>query len=532
MRPADLFQRYLDLQDYVAWREEDAEWVRSAGRVLRPYFDELIDDFYSEIQRHPEAARVITGGDAQIARLKTQLRGWLVDLFQVRHDEDYVWRRWRTGLRHVEIGLHQIYTNVALARLRTGMLRRLFQNWRGDAGELQSVVEALNKVVDLDLALIEDAYESEHMQRLQQAERQRMEQTVHREREFSEGLLQHAQAIVLVLDTEGRIVRFNSYLEQLSGYRLEDVCSRDWFELFLPPEEREPLRETFQSMLEGEETTTEVNRIVCRQGGVRDISWSNKVLKDPDGRTTAVLAIGQDITELKEAQQRALQSERLAAIGQMVAGLAHESRNALQRIQANAEMLELEVEENKDAMALVQRIQNAQDQLHRLFDEVRGYAAPINLDRVPCTLSELWREAWDILARQRAERQTRLNEQTQLRDLNVMVDRFRMVQVFRNLLENSLAACSDPVEISIDVNTARFGQQELLRVVVRDNGPGIAADARERIFQPFFTTKTKGTGLGMSIAQRIVEAHGGTIAVLPNSRGGAAVEFFLPRPSR
>ncbi len=115
------------------------------------------------------------------------------------------------------------------------------------------------------------------------------------------------------------------------------------------------------------------------------------------GRTVAMLAVGQDITELNQAQQRALQAERLAGIGQMITGLAHESRNALQRIQACAEMLELEVEGNGEALDLVHRIKLAQDHMHRLFDEVRGYAAPVNLDRSTCQLGSVWREAWELL---------------------------------------------------------------------------------------------------------------------------------------
>ena len=110
-----------------------------------------------------------------------------------------------------------------------------------------------------------------------------------------------------------------------------------------------------------------------------------------------MLAVGQDITELNQAQRRALQSERLAGIGQMITGLAHESRNALQRIQACAEMLELEVENNATALDLVHRIKLAQDDMHRLFDEVRDYAAPVNLDRSVCRLDNIWREAWELL---------------------------------------------------------------------------------------------------------------------------------------
>ncbi|MBV9122779.1 MAG: PocR ligand-binding domain-containing protein, partial [Planctomycetes bacterium] len=103
-------------------------------------------------------------------------------------------------------------------------------------------------------------------------------------------------------------------------------------------------------------------------------------------------------TALKEAQQKALQAERLAAIGQMVAGLAHESRNALQRGVACLEMLSLRLQGQPEALNLLARAQKAQDDLHRLYEEVREYAAPIHLDTCVCDLSQVWREAWADLA--------------------------------------------------------------------------------------------------------------------------------------
>lgn len=529
MQADELFERYQDLQRYVDWRDEDVDHIRQAAGLIEPHFDRLIDDFYDEIRRHEGAARVIVGGEQQIERLKQSLRGWLRELFSTRYDADYVMRRWRVGLKHVEIGLDQVYTNAALARLRQGILQHLLASWNAGPEELPAVANSLNKLIDLDLAIIEDAYESDHIAREQRAERQRMEKVVHREREFSESMLERAQAIVLVLDTEGRIVRFNAYTEQLTGYRLDEVRNRDWFETFLPETDRERLRELFRSMLDDTDTTTAVNPIVTKSGSLREVSWSSKALKDAEGEITAVLAIGQDVSQLQEAQQRALQAERLAAIGQMVTGLAHESRNALQRIQANAEMLELELEDNPQAMDLVQRIQGAQDQLHKLFEEVRGYAAPVKLDLYPCHLGEVWREAWEILARQRAQRRAELKENADSVDLRMHVDRFRLVQVFRNLMENSLAACEDPVEISLEASNVQLDGRQAVRVVVRDNGPGIPPQVRERIFQPFFTTKSKGTGLGMSIAQRIIEAHGGRILLGEQELPGTAVEIVLPR---
>jgi signal transduction histidine kinase len=233
--------------------------------------------------------------------------------------------------------------------------------------------------------------------------------------------------------------------------------------------------------------------------------------------------------ELKHAQEQALQSERLAAIGQMMAGLAHESGNALARSKACLEMLAWEVEDKPEALELIDRIQKAQNHLKHLYEEVRGYAAPIKLHREVWDLSGIWRQAWENLAVSRQGRDASLREETGGLDLRCAVDQFRLEQVFRNILENALAACADPVRIEVHCSEASLDRQPAVRVAVRDNGPGLNAEQRQRIFDPFFTTKTKGTGLGMAIAQRIVEAHGGRIAVGPGSGGGAEILILLPR---
>jgi signal transduction histidine kinase len=166
-----LYDRYRELQSYVGWTDADAERIVAAAPLLEPYLLNLIDDFYDEIERHPGARKVITGGQAQIDRLKGTLVRWIRDLLAGRYDADYVARRWRVGWRHVEIGLDQVYTNVALSRLRTGLIRALHQTWQGEALALKETVRALNKLLDLDLAIIEDAYQSEYMARLQRTER-------------------------------------------------------------------------------------------------------------------------------------------------------------------------------------------------------------------------------------------------------------------------------------------------------------------------------------------------------------------------
>lgn len=166
-----LFNRYRELQQYVGWAEENAGRVQSLSPLVEPHFAELVDDFYEEIQRHPRALKVITGGTAQIERLKGTLIQWLAELFSGEYDAGYVSRRWGVAYRHVEIGLDQVYTNVALSRLRRGILNVLEKEWTGTPADLLRVRNALNMLLDLDLAIIEDAYQAEHMARQQQVER-------------------------------------------------------------------------------------------------------------------------------------------------------------------------------------------------------------------------------------------------------------------------------------------------------------------------------------------------------------------------
>jgi signal transduction histidine kinase len=233
--------------------------------------------------------------------------------------------------------------------------------------------------------------------------------------------------------------------------------------------------------------------------------------------------------QLRQAQEQALQSARLAAIGQMMTGLAHESGNALARSQACLEMLALEVQDRPEALDLIRRIQKAQDHLRQLYEEVRGYAAPLRLEREVWDVSAAWRQAWANLAVQRQGRDAELHEETAGVDLQCPFDHFRLEQVFRNMFENSLAACRGPARITVACSAAELGDRPALQIAVRDNGPGLTAEQRQRIFEPFFTTKTKGTGLGMAIAKRIIDAHGGQIDVGNGGGPGAEILILLPR---
>jgi PAS domain S-box-containing protein len=533
MNPEDPFPRYQELQAYVGWTEEDARRVHAVANLVEPHLRPLIDDFYAEIQRHPNAVKVITGGQQQIERLKGTLTAWVRELFSGRYDKDYVARRWRIGWRHVEIGLDQVYTNVALSRLRTGLKHALQENWKEEPEGLLAVVRSLNKLLDLDLAIIEDAYQAEYLSRLQRNERLAAIGQVVQAKERSEAafrtLVEAAPCMVVILRPDQSVSYFSPYAEELTGYSAKSVLGNSYASSFLPEEYQSAFADAQQRVLSGRPVHGYESPIVCKDGTWRWIIWNAQRL-DYEG-APAVLVVGQDITSRKQAQDQALQAERLAAIGQMMAGLAHESGNALARSQACLEMLAQEVEDRPEALDLVGRVQKAQLHLQQLQDEVRGYAAPLKLEREIWDLSGVWRQAWTNLEVTRKGRQTSLRENTNHVDLKCSVDNFRLEQVFRNIFDNSLAACGDPVMIEIVCAETKIKGRPGLEIAVRDNGPGLSQEQKQRIFDPFFTTKTKGTGLGMAIAERIVEAHGGRIGVGQSVGCGAEIIITLPRES-
>lgn len=215
----------------------------------------------------------------------------------------------------------------------------------------------------------------------------------------------------------------------------------------------------------------------------------------------------------------------------MATGLAHEGRNALQNSQICLELLTRQLGDRPQVLELVAGIQQAQDDLHRLYEEVRGYAAPIVLDRQSCRIGDLLREAWDRLAPSRTGRDAELRERGDP-DLACSGDAFRLIQVFRNILDNALAAAHDPVLIDVEWTETSGTVQSSVAIAIRDNGPGLAPEQRHNLFEPFFTTKTHGTGLGMAIVKRIIDAHEGVIAAGTGDGGGATILITLPRGNK
>ncbi|MEM9589320.1 MAG: PAS domain S-box protein, partial [Planctomycetota bacterium] len=249
---------------------------------------------------------------------------------------------------------------------------------------------------------------------------------------------------------------------------------------------------------------------------------------DRNQARTHFVMIQRDITERTRASQRELQSARLAAIGEAMAGLVHESRNALNRTQAALRMIERRTRQQPGLAPLIAEAREAQLDVQRLFEEVRHYAAPLVLNRKRCELASIVNKAWQDVIAVHPQRDAAIQQHVDGALRSVKVCPSTMSRALRNVFDNAIVATPDPVRVDVTFSTATYDQRSSLRIAIHDNGPGLTSEGRDRVFEPFYTTKTEGTGLGMAIAKRIVEAHGGTIDVGDNEPSGA--EFILTLP--
>jgi two-component system sensor kinase FixL len=356
-----------------------------------------------------------------------------------------------------------------------------------------------------------------------------------REKARSEELFRHlveaAPSLIVILRRDLSVVYFSPYAEHVTGYRSSEIIGGSFADTTLAGVQPTVIRSVVDELFSLGELTGREVEIVRPDGTTRWLNWNARILTGLDGEP-AILAVGQDVTEQKLSVERLVQSERLAAIGEAMTGLAHESRNALQRSQAQLELLAAELEGQPDRLALVAQIQKAQNHLHQLYEEVRQYAAPLRLDVRNVDIEELLNEIWGHLEGARRARHATLSFHSNVPSADCAADGFMLGQVFRNILENAMAACPDPAEIRVNCEATSAQGMPVLRLTFADNGPGMTGEQRQRIFEPFYTTKTRGTGLGMTLCQRIIQAHGGTIRVGDGPGGVIVIELPRRPPAR
>lgn len=353
-------------------------------------------------------------------------------------------------------------------------------------------------------------------------------------------ILNTAVDAIVTINHRGLILHANRAIEKLFGYKPNDLVGKNVSVLMPEPDRSRHDQYIHKYQETGRRNIIGVGRQVLGQkldGTLIPVDLAISEVKIGD--QVLYTGIMRDMTErqqteaeLRDAQLRLIQSERLAAIGQMVTGLAHESRNALQRSRACLDMLDLDLDSQPEQKDLVRRVRSALVELQTLYEEVRSYASPIQLGKTRHILSELCMQTWS-------------NLEDQSRDLGVSIsadcdncpavycDPDKISQVLRNIFENALFVSPKRSTVYVSCSEIKNGRSSAIRVVIADCGPGLNEEQRLRIFDPFFTTKTKGTGLGMAISRRIIDAHDGRIYVggedlRPPNASGAIIVIELP----
>jgi PAS domain S-box-containing protein len=372
-------------------------------------------------------------------------------------------------------------------------------------------------------------------------ERKRAEAALRSERDCAESLIVTAQAIVLVLDPEGRIVRFNPFMEQLSGYRLEEVLGKGWFTTFLPECEQAQAQEAFSLAVAGNQTSRHIGNILTHSGRQRTIEWNNKILEGADGQPIGMLAIGHDITDRKENEAQLLQAQKMEVVGQLTGGIAHDFNNLLTIIMGNLNALAKEIGAGDDPDIrdeLDDALSAAQDGAHltqRLLALSRKQALEprrIDLNRI---VSELGRFLRRLLGGHIKLRINRAEETAM-----VFADPSQLEGALLNLAINARDAMPQGGALTIDVThqhintdaTTSFGLQagKYFIASITDSGIGMSPEDLSRAVEPFFTTKDpgKGTGLGLSMVYNFAKQSGGDLRLKSNVGQGTTASVILP----
>jgi PAS domain S-box-containing protein len=329
----------------------------------------------------------------------------------------------------------------------------------------------------------------------------------------------------LILDADGIILEAN----RTGGALLDmpaDALSGQPLTRWMANEDRSKFREFLAFARNHQQNINWVGQLQTKYKSVFRASLTLTALPNESGKPEIYGCVVQEL--LRGGATHSPLADRLALIGERVIALVHESGNILQGSHACLERLAQRVQDSPEALDLVARAQEEYRRLEQLYDEIKDYAKPMRLNYQTCNLGQILQEAW--LASTRAtSKQALLEETGNSGNLDCEVDRFRVQQVLRNIVDNSLAAANGSVRIQVEWSAEIIVGRPAVRCAVRDDGPGLDQQQRRRIFEPFYTTKARGLGLGMAISKSIIEAHGGRIMVADHPGPGTEIIITLPR---
>jgi len=337
---------------------------------------------------------------------------------------------------------------------------------------------------------------------------------------LSDSLVEHMPVGIVAVDSDERVMVFNDTAEKLLGGTSTEVIGKPSSEI-LPPPCMDMLREL------GKERPIVEKELVCAVGEGRTVPLEviAAVLRDDEGALIGRIALVRDLSELQHLRSEVERSQRLAAVGSLAAGVAHEIRNPLSSLKGFATYFRQRYGGVPDDVKIADIMIQEVDRLNRVISELLEFSRPMELKRTKADLAGLVRHTLGTIEGQLRDKGITVKEDMLPGLPEAAVDPDRMTQVFLNLFLNAMAAMDREGILSVGV--ARQDGRTL-RVSVSDTGTGIRKEDLGRVFDPYFTTKSSGTGLGLAIVHRIIEAHGCEIRLESEPGKGTTFTILFP----
>ena len=333
-----------------------------------------------------------------------------------------------------------------------------------------------------------------------------------------------------IFTTKGTEITFsNRYNQTLAGLDPDHVTDPATFRQWIHPEDQERVVSEFAHAVANVQPYETVFRFLHVNGSVRMVLSRRIPLKQGTTHTPFYIGFNIDITALDQMQTRLSRAERLATLGQVAAGIAHEIRNPLVGIGSNAFLLLDEFDKSDPRHADLEMIWKETKRLDRIVNQIVDYARPRELAPVLCPLNDLIDDVVKLLDSTITAKHLTLTRSISPTLTRLHADQDQIKQVLLNVIQNAIDASHEGTAIDVTAFELPRGQTAGIVVKVTDHGVGIPDNALTHVFEPFFTSgKRQGTGLGLAICRNIIESHGGDIQVTSEIGKGASVRIWLP----
>jgi PAS domain S-box-containing protein len=333
----------------------------------------------------------------------------------------------------------------------------------------------------------------------------------------------------MALSVDGVILLLNRGYEEISGFQRDALIGRDWIDTLLPSDAREQGRRIFHEIVAGQIPEFWESPLHASDGSVHTIKWHIGVVRDKSETISNIVFIGRDMTEERRLQEQVILSERLATVGRMAAQVAHEIRNPLSSIGLNIELLADEIHDQGLGNSGESRelIDNVLSQIERLNGVINDYLRfarmPVKHLKPEC-VNDLIRELAQFLQPETAAAHVRLTLNLCEAPPDIEIDRNLISQALLNCIRNAMEAMPEGGDLTLATGI----KENHVEIGITDTGVGIAAEHLDRVFDPFFSTKDYGTGLGLPYVRQIVQEHRGEILIHSAPGKGAALTLRFP----